>query len=150
MAPPKPDTALIKRQFVYLGRPPPTSKTAKPCERFRCKHCTNPTWESAAASPSRLHEYLNSCKAYQKTLQQQQPSLPPPPPQLTQKTLQESGIKAIPKDEKNTLDMAATTAIITDGRPFCLFESEAFHAFFHKLRPGWKPVTYAQVVQRQP
>lgn len=150
MAPTKPGSALIYRQFVALGRPDTgTSKQASP--KYRCKHCS-PPWEGAASSPDRLKQHLNRCAAYLQSLEKTplQPSVPLGPSLPNQKTLQQSGIGAIPKHEKEAIDLAAATAIITDGRPFTLFESDAFFAFFARLRPGWKPLSGDQVTQRLP
>lgn len=155
MAPTKPATALIHRQFDALGRPATgTSKKATP--RYRCKHCS---WEGAASAPNRLQSHLDGCATYQKTLLQEAakppafPFAPPPPPKAPtpiQQTLQRSGVEAITRKEKEILDLAAATAIITDGRAFGLFESTAMRAFFAKLRPGWPPLTRAQVAARLP
>lgn len=63
-------------------------------------------------------------------------------------TLKEVGVDAIPQAEKDVLNMAAAKGIITDGRSFGLFESEAFQEFFRKLRRGWDPITRYQVDSR--
>lgn len=79
MAPSKPSSALIKGQFISLGRPaslPGTDKKRSP--RYRCKHCQ---WVGAASSPSRLNDHLRNCSTYQAAL----PSQPEPDPSLSQK-----------------------------------------------------------------
>lgn len=128
-----------------LGRPPAPKATAKKaCPRYLCNHCQ---WEGAANSPFRLKEHLDGCQPYQKVLKSSADP-PPRPPQQKQMTLKEVGVDAIPKAEKDVLNMAAAKAIITDGRSFGLFESEAFQEFFRKLRPGWDPITRYQVDSR--
>lgn len=56
----------------------------------------------------------------------------------------------ISKAERDALNLAAATCLITDGRAFSMLEGSAWLAFFHKLRPGWKPVTRKQVTERLP
>lgn len=143
MPPTNASSAQIKRQFTALGCPAPSKGSKKKsCPRYRCNHC--PNWEGAASSPSRLQEHLNGCKEYQLYLRNQQAaSSQPPPPSLeaTQKTLQETGITAISSADRKIFNLAASRAIIVDGRSFSLFESPAMLEFFTALRPGWKPVT---------
>lgn len=141
-----------KRQFISLGRGNSAKGQGIGSPRYRCKHCQ---WEGAATSPSRLKEHLTSCKPYKQAVQpsptanQKAPVVPLFKP-MKQQTLKQTGIDVLTTDEREVFDLAASTAIITDGRPFCLFESTAFRAFFAKLRPGWEPVTYHKVVARLP
>ncbi|CAN8104775.1 unnamed protein product [Discula destructiva] len=85
MAPTKPGSAFIKRQFTELGRPDPhpgTNKKRSP--RYRCSHCQ---WVGSATSPSRLKDHLAGCGAYQKTFHTQLDSpSPSPSPSLPTKT----------------------------------------------------------------
>lgn len=146
----------IKRQFISLGRPdadPGSNK--KHCRRYSCKHCP---WEGSASSPSRLDQRLDICVAYNSLLPPQNTLVSstrasvelPPKPSHSQKKITESGIDVISKHEREAINEAAATAVISDGRSFGLFESFRFHQFFQLLRPGWKPLTRRQITSRLP
>lgn len=133
----RPTDHATKRHFISLGRPPPLPGTNKKrCERYRCRHCSK---EQAAASPQRLRDHLAGCSVLKATQEQQSSSVTIPIQEQPQKKLISSGIQRISKDENDTLVYDAAAAVISDGRPFNLFESQRWHRFFARIKPGWMP-----------
>lgn len=141
MAPGRTENLDAKRNFIRLGRPPPLPGTNKKrCERYICKHCSK---ELAAASPQRLRDHLADCAAFKTIEEQKRPSvsvtISVKEQAQPQKKLTDIGIQHIPKSENKALIYDAAAAMISDGRPFNLFESRRWRRFFDRIKPGWTP-----------
>lgn len=93
--------------------------------------------------------HLASCGSYQ-----QQAALshsPSPAPQIViQRRLTDQGISRLPRDRVNKLHYLFTTALLTAGRPFSLFESTEWDTAFFEAVPGYKPPERQAVKQLLP